>query len=161
MKKLALAAALMLTMGTASAASIDVLDGATVTVTTGNEYNFATDGPRFGDPGVTSYTLVYNDALTSIFSLLDTDPEGGTVEFKLTQGASTIFDHVFTDLVGDATQSFSQLISVGTYTFTIFNNSTTLKSSTSGLSAVPLPGAAWLFGSGLLGFMMLSSRRKV
>ena len=35
------------------------------------------------------------------------------------------------------------------------------KSELSSISAVPLPGAVWLFGSALVGFMFASNRRKV
>jgi hypothetical protein len=87
---------------------------------------------------------------TMSYSLtLDGSPATPAIEFVLHQ----IGDHFTTGL------------SAGTWSMKVVNLDTTqfptANAGTTRVSVVPLPGAALLFGSGLLGFLGFANRRKV
>lgn len=93
------------------------------------------------------------------FLLEDTTPDFKTVDYTLVGtdiGSPITFS--LTDVAdGLAKPFYSVLLSGGSYSLTI---TTDALSSQTDISAVPLPGAALLFGSTLLGYMGLSKRRK-
>lgn len=64
----------------------------------------------------------------------------------------------------DVGAKFSTVMSAGFWKMDVVNIDNTFPEAGAGttrVSAVPLPGAALLFGSGLLGFLGLANRRKV
>lgn len=60
-----------------------------------------------------------------------------------------------------ARQSFHYSLQEGQYVLQVQKKQTGREASTAEVSAVPLPGALWMFGAGLLGFVGFSSRRKL
>jgi hypothetical protein len=90
---------------------------------------------------------VYIDANAAVGTV---DTSGGTVlTGSFTDAAINPF---FTFLMASGGQYVLELSKVG--------GTSTLASDVS-VSAVPLPGAIWLFGSALLGFLGFSNRRKI
>lgn len=60
-----------------------------------------------------------------------------------------------------ARQSFHYSLQGDQYVLQVQKKQTSRKAATAEVSAVPLPGALWMFGAGLLGFVGFSSRRKL
>lgn len=167
MKKLALAAALVLVAGTASATpfypdtqtpftTVNVVFGNSQTVSTAYEYNPVWD------------ELVAASDVTAVFELLGTESlhNVGTVAYELYADTNSGIGSVgigsgplFATMLSVG-QSFSYALAGGSQYVLKMTLSGDTTSSTK-ISGVPIPGAAWLFGSGLLGFMLLSNRRKV
>jgi hypothetical protein len=92
------------------------------------------------------------------FLLSDTQPDFKTVSFTLTQGVDTIANWTLTEVADGLAKPFYALaLAAGSYTLKL---STTAGQSGVAISAVPVPGAALLFGTTVLGFLGLSKRRK-
>jgi hypothetical protein len=173
LKKLALA------LGTAAALAASGSQAATVpagsfVLSPGTTYTVLT--PYFvNTPDTTPffYELINGaaNALLTTVRLIDTIPDNDTVNYSLTldaapaaglvQPGSTVLTGSFTDatinpffdfLASAGTQYVLELSKVG--------GESTFASVTN-ISAVPLPGALWLFGSALLGFLGFSNRRKI
>lgn len=159
--------ALALASGQASASSINVYDGMSpVTVTTSSVAPIY--DPRFFELNVTTDTMLTR--------LVDTDPDSDptpswTVTYEIykdgTSGAgyslgALVDSFTFTDATfSAASPSAWHLTSIalaGEYVLRIATDGAS--SSTSQISAVPLPAAAWLFGSALLGFGALRRKQK-
>lgn len=100
-----------------------------------------------------TYDFNYSGGLVS-FLLYDANPRNSPAHMTLFSGNVVIFDKIGLK-IGEV---FSYLLGAGTYTLRVRNNA---KADDIMISAVPLPGAAILFGSALLGFVGFSSRRKV
>ena len=92
------------------------------------------------------------------FTLRDTDDENYKIDYKLSGG--DIVGAVAWTLQDNIPGAFSYLLSAGqTYTLKI-DTDADVSSSTVFTSAVPLPAAAWLFGSAVLGFGALRRKQK-
>jgi hypothetical protein len=174
LKKLALA------LGTAAALAASGSQAATVPAATfvlspGANYTVLT--PYFTNtPDTTSffYELINGtvSALLTTVRLIDTIPDSNTINYSVYLDAAaapglvdtsggTVLTGSFTDstpnpffnfLASGSTQYVLELSKVaGETTF----------ASVANISAVPLPGALWLFGSALLGFLGFSNRRKI
>ena len=117
-------------------------------------------------PQPSSFTVnTGGDNVYSTFSLIDTQNDGMVVDYQITNlSNSSIFNASLIDALGTNpnTGSFSYLFLAGV------NYSLAISSATSGydsshtalVSAVPLPAAAWLFGSALLGLGALRRKQK-
>lgn len=144
LRKTALSALIGLSMAAASAAPVDTL------VNHGPELETVLG--TFAKQGM-SYDFNYEGGLVS-FVYYDANPHEPPTKFSLYKGSTLIFEKIGL-LVGDV---FSYSLGAGTYTLTVRPNA---KADDILISAVPLPGAAILFGSALLGFFGFSHRRKV
>ena len=161
--------ALALASSQAFASSINVYDGMSpVTVTTYN--NTPTSDPLFQELNVTATAMLTR--------LIDTSPDASplpswTVSYELwtDSQAGAGYSLVLATLVDsfsftDATFSSSNpsawwltsIATPGEYVLKISTNGAS--SSTSEVSAIPLPAAAWLFGSALLGLGALRRKQK-
>lgn len=86
------------------------------------------------------------------------------MSYTLTNTTSGNPADTFTFDLLSAGAQFSTMMSAGTWEMKVVNLDTAFPAANGGttrVSAVPLPGAALLFGSGLLGFLGLANRRKV
>jgi len=112
---------------------------------------------EFG-PNGTTFLFDYVGGLVT-FKLLDTDPDLQVVNYKLFNTALSMTEALVSFSLQDEVNTlFSYALSAGSYALKI--NADTSFSASTEVSAVPLPGAALLFGSTLLGYMGLSKRRK-
>lgn len=132
-------------------------------IVTTSEFSNATDRAY--------YELVNTGGATlATVTLIDTNPEDRLVSYAVYEDSNTTVGQVTTGgaLVGGATIAedsvtpfFTFLMAAGGhYILELARTSNGLGGVTTGVSAVPLPGAVWLFGSALLGFLGWSSRRR-
>lgn len=166
-KKALAAAVISIACGNAMASTvptgtINVFDGMSVT-NLFTSTTFSSNDPTFYELNVTDS----NGAL-AFFSLIDTDNDFHDVTYTLSNDdavglnaieiGTLLFQTTITDnnLLGPQ-GTFSQFLAAGEYVLKIATNQAF--SSNSQVSAVPLPAAAWLFGSVVLG-MGLFRRRK-
>ena len=158
--------ALSLASSQASASSINVYDGMSpVTLTT---YNMPTFDPLFVELNVTATAMLTR--------LIDTSPDAAPlpswkVSYDLykdgTAGAgyslgALVDSFSFTDATFSSSNPsawwLTNIATTGEYVLKISTDGAS--SSTSQVSAVPLPAAAWLFGSALLGAGALRRKQK-
>ena len=159
--------ALALASSPAFASSINVYDGMSpVTVLT-----------SAAAPGLDPNHFELNVSTTSMLTrLIDTDPDSDplaswTVTYEIwkdgTVGAgyslaSLVDSFSFTDATYSAASPsswhYTSIALAGEYVLKIATDGA--NSSTSQISAVPLPAAAWLFGSAVLGFGALRRKQK-
>ena len=126
------------------------------TATTGTQSTKA----FFGAINAATYT---NDASTSVGFGDATGTSGlnAPIAFALNKSVGATVgtaQSLFVAAVGTATSSAASAIYLNSRTFTLNSNGTL---SVSGGSTVPVPGALWLLGSGLLGLVGISRRRSV
>jgi hypothetical protein len=133
-------------------------------------YNIATNG---GASETTSYyQLIVDPSWTTPtkFTTFSTEPVGTNASYSLFADldASITGGNVGALLAGWSQQDvpgnnlipyFSYLLTAGQYVLQINTLPGQMNISTN-IAAVPLPGAMWLFGSALLAFLAISSRRK-
>lgn len=177
-----LAAALLVMAGSVGAGQVNILgtydvkNGGTVSI-----HTTASDHDANGQPNGAAYQsdyfyeLVVNayDAV-KVFLLGGPHAEAAPVRYFLwedndpVRGAASIMN---ADLaVGTPAeaalpltvgQNFQYSLPPGQYILQIQKNESGWKSITTNVSSVPLPGALWMFGAALVGFVGFSSRRKV
>ena len=175
--------------GTAVAASVDIID--TYKVVNGGSFTIqtvASDRDESGQPNGQPYSANYFyelvvDAFNSLTTFVlggtsnetvpvryflweDTNPtEGvgtaqiaavGTPGAGMSQGA--LMETVPYLTVG---QNFQYSLPQGQYVLQIQKTVSGWETITTNVSAVPLPGALWMFGAALVGFVGFSSRRKL
>lgn len=175
--KSALAVATLALAGAASAATVSPI--ATYNVSGSGSFDIVTiasNRDEAGNPTSTPYQANYFyefvvgafDSL-STFLLSGTTNETVPVRYFLfedtdnTVGASnTGVELAETVPYLNVGGSFQYALQSGKqYVLQIQKNSSGWESITTNVSAVPLPGAIWMFGTALLGFLGFSSRRKV
>lgn len=155
----------LLGAGTATAATISPTLEASYSILPVTNITFSATGEE-----AKYYELVVgsSDALTSV-TMLDVEPDTKSVEYSLfadlnnTLGASSINDpgSLLKVVANDVGLVFSYLLLAGQqYVLMVAPHNNTTYTQTN-ISAVPLPAAAWLFGTALIGFITMSSRRKV
>lgn len=123
--------------------------------------------------GLTYYELIASVDTLASFTLEGANPPA-TVTYKIYAdsdaaiGSATIGGPALITATGVSSVNpdyfFQYLMSAGAYVLEIFNPNSVGgagKGTFTEVSAVPLPGAIWLFASALLGFFGFSSRRKV
>lgn len=151
MKKLVLALAMIGAVGGANASSITVVNGAG-----------AQDllyGTSVVNPTVTSHTIdyVYGGLMKFVLSN-PTNPVNTPVTYTLKSGASEVATWTMdNDLSTLAKDIFQISLAGGVYTLDIVGAA---RSAVTEVSAVPLPAAALLFGSSLLGAGALRRKQK-
>ncbi len=122
------------------------------------------------------YELVVTGSgpVSTVITLVDTTPEVQTVSYDIfldtdpTAGiaiGAAVDSWSFVDILGTPTQSHTTLLAasmLGTqYVLKMVSSGLGIaEGSTSQISAVPLPAAAWLFGSALLGLGALRRKQK-
>ena len=140
---------------------------ASFNVTTGP--NFAVTSPS-QNPIYVELLAGANDILTK-FTLIDTNVEGKTVSYALFNdndvstnsyvlGTAVGVPWSFVDLAGNGGTYAATLLAGQQYVLKIQHAGVQAFSSTTEISAVPLPAAAWLFGSALMGFGALRRKQK-
>ena len=134
-------------------------------------YNIATDG---GAAATTSfYQLIVDPTWTfpTKFTTFSTEPTGTTASYSLyvdidpstatSDTGAPLTSWTVTDVPMNNTIPFyTYLLGAGQYVLQLTTLPTQFSISTQ-ISAVPLPGAIWLFGSALLAFLGISARRKL
>lgn len=140
-----------------TAAFVGTAQAATTPITVVNEASptlLTVDTAVNGDTKTFSF-----DYLGGVLKLLliDTTPDEKSVQYKL-------FSPELTEVLKDTNvlgtePSVSWSLAAGSYVLQITNLGSTMFSATQ-ISAVPVPGAALLFGTTVLGFFGLNKRRK-
>jgi hypothetical protein len=105
-------------------------------------------------PASASFDFTYNDGGLVSFKYLFDNPNDSITSITLMQGESTVFENVVLSLG----QTFSFSLSEGSYSLRLGAGSNA-NLDTFEISAVPLPGAALMFGSALLGAGALRRRK--
>jgi hypothetical protein len=136
-------------------------------------YNIATNGSHDG-PTTSYYELIVDGSWSGTntkFTTFSTEPVGSNASYQLwtdtnplpLQGDTGAMLASWTqqDVPGNnLVPFFSFLLTAGQYVLQINTLKDEMNISTN-IAAVPLPGAVWLFGSGLLAFLGVSARRKL
>ncbi len=161
--------ALALASSQAFASSVSVTAGMT-TVEVGTTNLAAGFNPSYDELVVGAG---YSGFLGTYVTLVDTSPELQSVTYNIwndtngtaglySAGATLIDTWTFIDLLGAGTSThFVSLAENTQYVLEMIASGTgPANHSTSEVSAVPLPAAAWLFGSALLGFGALRRKQK-
>ena len=151
------AGALVLASAQASASSVNL---------SANGDYYASD---FLPPSPATVTITVSGSVSgAVFKLADTLVDGYTVDYQLYDsgmnavGASWTMTDLGVTSLNLAQAGVYRALSTGTYYLQYaFNNGDPLAIGvTTQISAVPLPAAAWLFGSALLGFGAMRRKQK-
>jgi hypothetical protein len=160
--------------GTAQAAVVPIEQSITLLNPEGSlVYNIATNG--LANSATTSYYELIVDpswsGTNTKFTTFSAEPVGTNASYSLftdTNGASLagntgalLTSWSQTDVPGNnLIPFFATLLTAGQYVLQINTLPGQMNVSTN-IAAVPLPGALWLFGSAVLGFLGFTSRRKL
>ena len=119
------------------------------------------------------YVELFSGANTTLAfaTLIDTNVEGKTVTYSLYNDTDALFNSYvlgtqvgpawsYTDLAGNGGTQVLNILANQQYVLAILHSGIQAFSSTTEISAVPLPAAAWLFGSALLGFGAMRRKQK-
>jgi hypothetical protein len=166
------AIAILAVAGVANAATVS-LSGA-YSIDSASDFNISSGPYSPASLGGRYYQLTVGATdVTARFSLIDTLPEGlGNVSYSLYTDADagaggntgTLLKTVTYTDVSDvaAAPFFQQLLTSGKqYILQITRSGNSWQEINTNISAVPLPGAIWMFGTALLGFLGFSNRRKI
>lgn len=174
-KKALVAAVISIACGSAMATSVPA---GTITVFDGMSSTTVNTSSMFGqtyDPVFYQLNVTDTNGALAFFTLIDSDPDNigakKTVEYTLyeddTSGLNAIsigtqlFQKTLTDNNSAGSEGyFSYFFKQGEYILKMATNMLAPASSTSTVSAVPLPAAAWLFGSALLGMGFFRRRKQ-
>ena len=159
--------ALALASSQASAASIHVFNGMPYEFVTSSAAPNATP-PMDNNPAF--YQLHTTGTAYASFTLVDTYPDGGTnvaytlyddLDYNAATLGTTLASWNFNDILGNGLGgTFSYLLAGGSSYVLKISTALDSQGSTTRISAVPLPAAAWLFGSALLGLGALRRKQK-
>lgn len=130
------------------------------------------DAGTISENGDTYTPSPYSGLFTDIYHL-DVEPSGLLINFSGSHQGMAGDDLLLTNIKDETEYHlgpiFSETLSlgVGSYVFTL--SGFALSASKGGvhsdydlvIEAVPLPAAAWLFGSALIGFISFSARRRI
>ena len=117
---------------------------------------FKSWGTFFADNSLNTFSDTSNDGMTALTDF-NVAWNGGVIPM----GAGTVNDYTITlDENGNGTWSidYSQIVCCGNFTGVPFRMF--LTGSVIAPSAIPVPAAVWLFGSGLIGLAGVARRRK-
>lgn len=173
-----LATAALACAGTAQAAAVTIAQSMALAEPSGGlVYNIATNSN--GTPTTKYYEIVVDSSWTepTKFTTFSAEPLGSSATYQLwtdtnsnvssvangSQGTTgtLLTSWTLNDIVGtNSVPFFSYLLTAGQYVLGISTSPGQLSVSTS-ISAVPLPGALWLFGTALAAFLGISRRRKL
>lgn len=159
--------------GAAQAVPVTIEQSLTLTNPSGGlVYNIATDGDA-SSPTTSYYQLIVDASWNepTKFTTFSTEPVGSMASYALwtdtnalTHSSSTgTFLQAWTQTdiaANNLAPYFSYLLTAGQYVLEI-NTQPGQHSISTAISVVPLPGALWLFGTALLAFLGISSRRKL
>lgn len=137
---------------TAQAATYDVING-------GDTQYVTSDFAGASTSDVDYLNIVYAGLVTFEHQVVTPSTADQLMGYTLEQGANVI-----TFSLASLGAKFSTFMTAGLWKMTVVNLDNTAPAAAAGttaVSSVPLPGAALLFGSGLLGFLGFSNRRKV
>lgn len=175
-KKALAAAAISVACGSVMASS---LPAGTITLYDGMSAQTVNTSTLFGqtyDPVFYELNVTDDNGARAFFTLIDTDPDNNgttrTVQYTLfedeTDAANSISigTQLFQTTISDNNNAgsegyFTYFFAKGQYVLKMATNMLAPSSSTSTVSAVPLPAAAWLFGSALLGLGVLRRRKQI
>jgi hypothetical protein len=133
-----------------------------------------TSNSPFPNNDPASYGLIVgnsgNGFVNTSFQLIDTIPDSKVVTYNIfadgdntlagyTAIGPSLFSWVFTDLMNNSPNNIVQALAANTQYVLQISTNGALASETQ-ISAVPLPAAAWLFGSALLGFGAMRRKQK-
>lgn len=171
-KKALAAAVLAVACGSALASSTPT---GTINIYTGMTSVIKATNDPHTNPSFYELNVVDTKDVLTFFSLVDTNTEQRTVNYWLYNdidgtvgsvdlGATVLEDETYVDLLGDGIGgTFSHLLTSGAQyvlKIAVSGGSTAFSASTQ-ISAVPLPAAAWLFGSALVGLGIFRRRKQV
>lgn len=169
-KKALAAAVISVACGSAMASSVPT---GTINVYSGMSPVIKATNDPHTNPSYYELNVTDTENVLTFFTLVDTNTEQRTVDYWLYNDAdaavnsyalgSELTHKTYVDMLGDGFGgTFSQLLTAGAqYVLKIaVSGGATAFSASTQVSAVPLPAAAWLFGSALLGLGLFRRRKQ-